>query len=351
MSDWLSSTHILNQSLTDWTLALLMSAVLYLALLALLRSARTRLAASGQRHPEGLAPLFTQTLARTRHWVLLALSGVAGLGQLSWSAWTQGKLQLLLWLLLGFQLALWLSRLLADGLQRLAHRDENAHHAVIFGLLGWLGQLLVWSLMLLAVLANAGVNVTAFVASLGVGGMAVALAAQSLLADLLASIGIGLDRPFEEGDFIAFGAQSGTVLRVGVKSTRIRALSGEELSVPNTMLSQQLVQNYSRMQERRVAFGLRVAQDTPHERIAQIVQEVSALIQSQDKARLATAHMTGFGESSIDFEFVYHVLDPAFASYRDVQQRINLDILALLNRLDVRLAVPVRQMRDATLTP
>jgi small-conductance mechanosensitive channel len=181
-------------------------------------------------------------------------------------------------LLLGVQIALWLTRLIVAVLDQMARHDEASRHTVVFGILSWAAQLAVWLVLVLVLLSNAGIDVTAIIASLGVGGIAVALAAQNILGDLFASISIGLDKPFQVGEYIAFSGNSGTVLHVGVKSTRIRSISGEEISIANSKLLQELVRNYDRMSERRVAFGFGVALGTSRADLERIFVGVKDII-------------------------------------------------------------------------
>ncbi len=197
-------------------------------------------------------------------------------------------------------------------------------------------------------LANVGVNITAFVTSLGIGGVAVALALQNILGDLFSSMAIGLDKPFEVGQFIAFGKVLGTVVHVGVKTTRINSLSGEQLVISNVNLLKELIHNYSRMVERRVVFGFRVPYGTSRERVAQIPGRVRVFIESEPQARFDRGHFANLGEYGPEFEFVYYVLDPGYTLYRDIQERVNLRIMELLEDLEVDFAVPARQVRIST---
>ena len=216
---------------------------------------------------------------------------------------------------------------------------------VLAGMLSWAAQLLVWAVLLLFFLGNVGVNVTAFVASLGIGGVAVALALQNVLGDLFASAAIGLDKPFEVGQFIAFGDELGTVTHVGVKTTRIRSLSGEELVISNTNLLKELIHNHTRRTERRIVFGFRVPYGTPRAQIEAIPGHVRGFIELEEKTRFDRGHFASFGEHGPEFEFVYFVLEPDYTLYRDIQQRVNLRIMALLEELGVEFAVPARRLK------
>jgi small-conductance mechanosensitive channel len=217
----------------------------------------------------------------------------------------------------------------------------------MLGVLTWAVQLCVWVTLALALLAAGGVNITAFVASLGVGGVAVALALQNVLTDLFSSIAIGLDKPFEVGEFIAFGNDLGTVTRVGIKSTRIQSLSGEELAVSNSVLLKDLIHNYSRMKERRVVLNFRLPFDTPRGKIPEIIERVRGIIESDSPTRFDRGYLSGFGEYGLDFEFVYYVLDPDYSTFVGIQQRINLAMLDAWDELGIEFAVPARKLRSA----
>lgn len=344
---WFFQTAWLGNSVFAWLMAAL-GALLGLALgRAVVAILGARLAMLAERRSSWIAAMAAGVLAATRGWLLLLLSVAIALGFLDLPERLQTRLGQLEYLLVGWQVALWLTQLIRITLARLDDSEGGARTPVLTGILSWTAQLVVWTILLLAVLSNVGVNVNALVASLGVGGVAVALAAQNVLGDLFASISIGLDKPFEVGEFIAFGDDLGTVQRVGIKSTRILALSGEEVAVSNSDLLTARVHNYSRMRERRIAFGFRVAADTPRAKAERIVQTVSRHIAGMDRVRLDRGHMTGFGEYSLDFEFVYYVLDPSFLLYRDIQQRINFHVMDTLEHIQVRLALPARLLHQA----
>ncbi|MGH8115309.1 MAG: mechanosensitive ion channel family protein, partial [Rhodanobacteraceae bacterium] len=192
-----------------------------------------------------------------------------------------------------------------------------------------------------------GVNMSAFVASLGVGGVAVALALQNVLGDLFASISIGLDKPFEVGEFIAFGSDLGTVTKVGIKSTRIQSLSGEELAISNSVLLKNLIHNYTRMKQRRVVFDFGLPFETPREKIPEVVDRVRAFIDAEKQTRFDRGTFIGFAESGLNFEFVYYVLDPSYNTFVEIQQRINLKMLDAWDEFGIEFAVPTRKMHVA----
>jgi small-conductance mechanosensitive channel len=205
--------------------------------------------------------------------------------------------------------------------------------------------MVVWSVMLLSILANLGVDITALVASLGVGGIAVALAVQTVLSDVFASLSIGVDKPFEIGDFVVFGEVAGTIEHIGLKTTRIRSLSGEQVVCANADLLRQIVHNYKRMDTRRIVFKFGISYDTPSDKVRQVSEKVGEIIRATPKTRFDRAHFLGFDESQLTFEVVYIVLTSDYNQYMDIQQEINLQLLDALRELDVRFALPRRDLR------
>jgi small-conductance mechanosensitive channel len=190
--------------------------------------------------------------------------------------------------------------------------------------------------------------VTALMAGLGVGGIAVALAIQSVLGDLFASLSIALDKPFVIGDFVIVGDFMGTVERVGLKTTRIRSLSGEQLVFSNSDLLSSRIRNYKRMEERRVPFVVGVTYQTPAAELEAIPGVVRDIIESTDSTRFDRAHFKGFGDSAYLFEFVYYVLSADYAVFMDIQQAINLGIVRQFAERGIEIAYPTRTLHMAT---
>jgi len=189
-----------------------------------------------------------------------------------------------------------------------------------------------------------GINITALVASLGVGGIAIALAIQTVLSDVFASLAIGFDKPFEHGDFIVFGDIAGSIEHIGLKTTRLRSLSGEQIVCSNTILLQQTIHNYKRMQQRRIVFKFGISYATPSEQVREISPLVKEIIQSVETTRFDRAHFLAFEDSKLTFEVVYFVLDADYNTYMDIQQEINLQLMAALEERNIRFAFPIRQV-------
>lgn len=286
----------------------------------------------------------------TRGWLLLLIALAVALEFLHFGGASPHWLGQLTFILVGAQLAFWSGALVTGWLNRAAaHGESKPANPVLLGILTWTVQFVIWITLLLAALANGGVEITAFVASLGVGGVAVALALQNILTDLFSSIAIGLDKPFEVGEYIAFDTVEGTVLKVGIKSTRMRSASGEELAVSNSVLLKNLIHNYSRMRERRVVFTLKLPFDTQRERLPEAVARVRQLVEREPATRFGYGYLARFGEYALEFEFAYFVLEPGFDVFAATQQRIHLAILAAFDELGVTLAA--RGTSTPTTTP
>jgi small-conductance mechanosensitive channel len=212
------------------------------------------------------------------------------------------------------------------------------------GIIGFVLRGLVWTLILLLALENLGVDVTALVAGLGVGGIAVALAVQNILGDLFASLSITLDRPFVVGDFVIVGDYMGNVEQIGVKSTRLRSLGGEQIIMSNADLLSSRVRNYGRMAERRVVFSLGVTYETHREKLKRIPTIIREAIERQEGTRFERSHFSKYGDFAIEFETVFHVLSPDYTRYMDIQQAIYFDVHEAFEREEVEFAYPTQKL-------
>lgn len=208
------------------------------------------------------------------------------------------------------------------------------------GIVRWI----LWVIVALLILNNLGVEITSLIAGLGVGGIAIAFALQNILADLFSSFAIHFDKPFVIGDFIKVGDYLGTVKKIGIKTTRVQSLTGEELIFSNKELTSEKIQNYGRMEERRIAFNFGVTYQTPAEKVEKIGESVKEIIEDMEKVRFDRAHFTKFGDSSLDFEVVYYVLTPDYNEYMDIQQEMNLKIMRAFEKEGIEFAYPTRTL-------
>jgi small-conductance mechanosensitive channel len=202
--------------------------------------------------------------------------------------------------------------------------------------------LVIWAMVLLLALDNLGVQIKPLLAGLGIGGIAVALAVQTVLSDLLASLSIALDKPFGIGDFLTVGESQGTVEHIGVKSTQLRSLSGEQIIISNTDILKSRVRNYGRMRERRALFQFGVSYDTDPKALAAIPGVVREIIQATPDTRFDRCHFLAYGLTTLQFEVVFYCTKPEYNIYADAQQKINLEILERLRAMSVSLTPPNR---------
>lgn len=326
MQDWWRDTAILSIPIWNWMLMLAATSVMLAALLwvrGLLRRRLDRRASDAHASP---AFLFLQVVASTNVLALFALSVLVCVKLLELPAGWSIAVARLWFIAAVIQVAAWLNTATGFMLQRYRDRHPTTN-LVTLTLIGYALRTVLWTVAGLAILDNLGVNITAFVASLGIGGIAVALAAQVVLGDLFASAAIGLDKPFEVGDFVVVGNVAGTIEYVGLKTTRIRSLGGEQVVCSNTELLKQTIQNYKRMALRRVAFRFVVAYGATEQQVESITQAVRAHIESLELARFDRAHLLQFVERGLEFEVVYYVLSADYNVYMDMQQGINLAIM------------------------
>nr|VFJ50109.1 MAG: Small-conductance mechanosensitive channel [Candidatus Kentron sp. DK] len=204
-------------------------------------------------------------------------------------------------------------------------------------------NLVVWVVAGIFVLDNLGFEVKTLVTSLGIGGIAVALASQNIFSDLFSSFTIYLDKPFNIGDFIVLGNDAGVVLKIGLKTTRIRLLRGEELVISNQELTSSRVQNFKKMQERRITFQVGVEYGTPSEKMRKIPDKVRKIMEDMgDKVRFDRCHFATFGDFSLIFDIVYYVHSPDYVEYMNAQQAINFEIKSHLESEGVNIAFPTQ---------
>jgi small-conductance mechanosensitive channel len=205
--------------------------------------------------------------------------------------------------------------------------------------------IVLWIIGIIFLFDNLGFNVTAVLTGLGVGGIAIALAAQTILGDIFNYFVIFFDRPFEVGDFIIVDDKMGTVEYIGLKTTRIKSLSGEQIIFSNSNLTNSRVHNYKRMSDRRILFRFGVLYGTGKEKLSLIPQLIKKAINALPGTRFDRAHFSSFGTYSLDFEVVYYILSAEYNNYMDTQQQINLDLYEAFEREGIEFAVPTYSVK------
>ncbi|NBD73632.1 mechanosensitive ion channel [Patescibacteria group bacterium] len=275
-------------------------------------------------------------------WIGLQPLAISGIGENLVNA------VLIIWIV--YQVVIAVGIFIEDVLFRKLAKDADPTTESAMRLIARLAKGALWGFGLILLLSNLGVDVTSLVAGVGIGGVAIAFALQGILSDLFASFSIYFDKPFLVGDFIIVGSDLGVVEHIGVKSTRIRALSGEELVISNQELTTARVHNYRDMPERRITFTFGILYETPAEKVKAVPGWVEAIIGGLEETRFDRAHFAKFGESSLDFEVVYYVLTDDYNRYMDLQQEINQQILEKLQAEGVGFAYPTRTLTLASHT-
>lgn len=340
---WLNQ-HYYGGTPVEWLtalgIALGLAVVFYYARLLVLARLRARAADNTVR----VTALAAEVFAKTYFLFLFAIALYLGLQYVDlpprWARLTDRAVALVLLL----QIALWGNRAIKWWLAGAHRSTADPARVTTVSVLGFIARMVLWSLALLMILDNVGVDITALVASLGIGGIAVALAVQNILGDIFASLSIALDKPFVVGDFIIVDKELGTVEYIGIKTTRVRSLTGEQIIFSNADLLKSRIRNYKRMAERRAVFTFGVTYATPAEKLERIPGTVRSIVEAQPHARFDRAHFKSYGDSSLDFEVVYYVGTPDYNVYMDIQQAINLALFRRFRDEDIAFALPTRTL-------
>jgi small-conductance mechanosensitive channel len=325
--EWLEY-EVFHETLLAWGTALAVFVGAWLALAIVHRMVRGRLRALAERHGLMAVQIAARTAQRTTGWFLFLVAVLLGSRFLVLTPWLHDAIGKAAALALLVQLGLWATAAFVTFMQLRQERQVAIDPSTVAAMdvLGFVLRLAVWSLVFLLALDNLGVNITALIAGLGVGGVAVALATQNILGDLFASLSIMLDKPFVGGDFLDVNGYLGSVEKIGIKTTRLRSLSGEQLVFSNNDLLNSRIRNFGRMFERRVVFSINVTYQTPLEKLKRIPEMLREAVEAQQNVRFDRAHFQKYGDFALVFEVVYYVTSADFTLYMDIQQNINLII-------------------------
>lgn len=339
-------TKLFDNTLLAWLTALGIALSINLIVGILKWAIINRLSVIAKRSVTELDDSLIDIVNRTRQTLVFVVTLFIGSNYLELGETTQDVLAGAATIAIFIQVGLWLVGGLDFWLVRYKNRtlEANAGAATAVAAIGFIGRLVLWAMLFLLALANLGVDVTAMVAGLGVGGIAVALAVQNILGDLFASLSIIVDKPFVLGDFVVVDEFSGTIEHVGLKTTRMRSLSGEQLVFSNSDLLKARLRNYKRMNERRIAFAFGVIYQTRPELLKAIPGIVRQIVEQNDNARFDRCHFKTFGASSLDFEVVFWMKTPDYAAYMDVQQSINLALFEQFAEQGIEFAYPTQTL-------
>lgn len=343
--DGLSWSHeIYGNTLAEWGWAALVGLLVMVGVRLTLKLVLVRVQALSRRTRTDADDLVVDLLARTKVLFVLLVGVWAASVPLALNPMLERWIRAILVVGLLLQAGFWITAGINYALERYRRRqlELDPGGATAVGALGFIARLLLWTVVVLTALANVGIDITAFIASLGIGGIAIALALQNILGDLFASLSIVMDKPFVVGDFIIVDDYLGTVEHVGLKTTRLRSLSGEQLVFSNADLLGSRIRNYKRMEERRALFTVGVTYDTGYERLKKIPEMIREAVESEENTRFDRAHFKQYGNSALVFEAVYFMLVPDYNAYMDTQQAINLELYRRFEMEEIDFAFPTR---------
>lgn len=228
------------------------------------------------------------------------------------------------------------------GLQSFIVKESDSGSQVAMSNIGKIVKVIVWFFAALFALSNIGINVTSVMAGLGIGGIAIAFALQNILSDLFSSFAIFFDKPFAIGDFIIVGEHMGVVENIGIKTTRLRALQGEEIVISNRELTTSKIQNFKKLKKRRIVFHFGVTYDTSLDKLKKIPEMIKRIVDGKELAEIDRAHFFKFADYSLDFEVVYYFLSADYNEYMDTHENILFDIKDKFEKEDIQMAFPTQ---------
>ncbi len=341
---FLERTYLMN-SVRSWLLALsagLISFILFKIIQGILVQRLARL------FPKSKASDLTSTLStKTKTVIFIIWSLYVSTLFLTLSPHVSTWARTTAFIAFFLQVAIWGDALISFWLAHYQeeHTEEEAEQVTTYTALGFVIRLVLFSLLILMALDNIpGVEATALITSLGIGGIAIALAVQNMLGDLFASLSISLDKPFIIGDLISIGDFRGRVKHIGLKTTRLSSLAGEQIVISNSDLLNSRIRNYRHMTERRVSLTIGVACETPYEKVQKIPCMLEEIIGAQQDVRFDRAYFSSYGEFSFDFDVLYHVLTSDFSTHMEVKQSINLAILKRFEEEGIIMPYPTQHV-------
>jgi small-conductance mechanosensitive channel len=341
----------LGASLQDWLIFLALWILFVLVFVVIRRFVLKHFSVIAKRTDTVIDDVIVSILGKTKTFFLFVLGAFAALLIRQLPLPVESVIRQIAFLVFLLQVGLWGTYAVTWWIDDYSERKMEEDKAQVTALqaLGLALRFVLWSILLLVAIENFGIDITSLIAGLGIAGIAIALAVQNVLQDVLAYVSIVVDKPFVFGDFLVLGDYSGTVEHIGLKTTRLRSLSGEQLIMSNSDLLSSRIRNYKRMYERRIVFSVGLEYDTPKEKLEQVPHMLRKAVEDQENARFDRAHFKGFGDSSLDFETVYYVLKPEYALYMDVQQAINLQIYERFEAESLAFAFPTRTLHVETM--
>jgi len=345
MWDFLSNP-LADNTAQDWLIAAIVVVVVVVVARTVIGIVVRRLKATASKTETDVDDLVTELLENTKFVFVTLVALYAGAISLSLPPEVDDVLSTIL--VLGFlvQAAFWANGIVNYMLGSWARQKFEADPTMstALGSIGFFVRFAVWATFIMLALDNLNIDIGPLVASLGIGGVALALALQGVLGDLFASLTIIFDKPFAVGDYIQVGDLAGTVQHVGLKSTRILAVTGEQLVFSNSDLLGSRIRNFRSREERRCAFTLGVTYDTPPENLERIPSLIQEIVESRENTRFDRSFLMAFGDSALNFEIVYYMLVPDYQTYAETHHAINLEIFKRFAEEGIEFAYPTQTL-------
>ena len=349
MSDYLShkidtaQRLLLSNSLAEWLIAGILAAAVWSGLWIVKRLIAARYEKYSAAQTRMPIRLIAYLIGNTEQFLFVAIALYAAQASLTLPDRLQHIVSNIVLILVLLQVGLWAGRSLRFYLEmKQLERGADQVFSGSLDIINFVARMLIWSLLILVALDNLGVNITALLAGLGVGGVAVALALQNVLGDLFASLSIALDKPFVVGDSLVIDTFTGKVEHIGIKTTRLRSETGEQIIFSNADLLKSRLRNFGRAQEQRALATIRVTYETPSDKLRAIPKLLESIVREQANSRFERCHLKSLGESSFQFELSYFVQQPSSNPMLDLQQAVNFRIIDELRRLGVEFAYPAQ---------
>jgi small-conductance mechanosensitive channel len=334
---------LLGNSVKDWLTAASVAAAVWAALWILRRFIESRFERPSSANNATLIRLFAYLIGNTKQILFLGIALDAAEECLTLPDRIQRGVSHTVLILILIQVGLWAARTVHFFLEmKEAERGADRVFSGSLDIINFVARMLIWSLLILVALDNVGVNITALLAGLGVGGVAVALALQNVLGDLFASLSIALDKPFVVGDNLTIDSCVGRVEHIGIKTTRLRSESGEQIILSNADILKSRVRNFGRLPEQRVLATIRVPYGTPTDKLRSMPGIFEGIVREQAHARFERCHLKALGEGAFQFELSYFAQQPAVNPMLDLQQAVNFRIIDELKGSGVEFAYPTQ---------
>src|SRR5580692_7859871 len=334
---------LLSNSISDWLIAGIVAVAVWFGLWILRQLIASRYKKYSVAQHRLPLRLIAYLAGNTRQFLFFAVALYAAQDSLNLPERIQYIVSRFVLILILLQAGLWAGRSVRFYLEsKQLERGADQVFAGSLDIINFVARLVIWSLLVLVALDNVGVNITALLAGLGVGGVAVALALQNVLGDLFASLSIALDKPFVIGDNLTIDTFIGKVEHIGIKTTRLRSVSGEQIILSNADILKSRVRNFGRAPEQRALATIRVSYETPSDKLKALPQVLEDVVREHPQARFERCHLITLGESSFQFELSYFVQQPAANPMLDLQQAVNFRIIEELRRLGVEFAYPAQ---------